>query len=94
MRVTDQSSKIKIRDPAVGFLSDAWKGNLNTFEGRAKLINNHVNFHEGEPSIFITTTSSVSDFAKTHIPYLVARDENVQEYLGSPESTVIIHIIK
>jgi len=94
MKVTDQLSKVKIRDPTVGFLSDAWDGNLDTFEGRARLINNHVNLQEGEPSIFIPTTSSVSDFVRMHIPCLVSRDKVVRKYMGSPESAVMVHIIK
>lgn len=94
MKVTDQLSKVKIRDPAVGFLSEAWEGNLNTFESRARVINNHINLQEGEPSIFISTTSSISDFARTHIPYLVARDKLVRRYMRSPESSVMVHIIK
>jgi hypothetical protein len=93
MRVTDQLSRANIRNPAMGFLSDGWEGDLDTFEGRAKLINNHVNFQEGEPSIFVSATSSVSNFAKNRIPYFVTRDKRVREDIGSARSTVMIHII-
>lgn len=89
MRVTHKSSRSKRR--VDGFLSDGWEGDLDTFQGRAKLIHNHITFEDGEPSILISTTSSARDFIDRHIPYANAKDRQMR---GPCHSTVEIHIIK
>lgn len=91
------TSQTSFRDPATGILSDGVEGDLNTFEGRAILIDNQVN-SEGDPSIFLSTTSSVENFVATRIRRIesfLEQTQTAQDANGfDSKFTAMVHIIK
>jgi hypothetical protein len=74
MRVTDESSMAKIY-PDLGVLSQGTTSHFSTVNGRKLDLESHLNWKNREPTVFISTTGSVTDFRNERISHMLNRDD-------------------